>query len=71
MAERERGRENGKGKGKGKGNYVSPKPTERRPNETDKEYNARMEKMRLEKLKMASYCPKVSGLAWSHLSRKD
>ena len=42
-------------------------------NEKRKELSAEeREKMRLEKLKMASYCPRKSGLCWSHSdSRKE
>jgi len=41
-------------------------------NEKRKELTkAEKEKLRQEKLKMASYCPKVSGLSWSHSQRKD
>ena len=49
-----------------KGSYVS----KRKPRDSKEEKKER-EKARLEKLKLAEYCPKISGCSWDHAKKRD
>lgn len=51
-----------------KGKYERKKVADKTEKVVDKK---EQERILREKLKMASYCPKISGCSWGHMKRKD